>query len=138
VGVRDLVSAIEACWSSLRSALATDYRRGQGLAASSSRAGVLVQELVVADASAVAFTADPVSGTRREIVINATWGLGESLVGGAVTPDTYAVSKADLAIGRESIADKRRMTVAVSGGTREVDVPGFLRMQPALSRSPRY
>jgi pyruvate, water dikinase len=134
MGVKDLVSAIEACWSSFQSARATDYRRGQGLAPSRPRAAVLVQELVVADASAVAFTGDPVNGTRNEVVINATWGLGESLVGGAVTPDTYAVSKADLAIGRESIADKRRMTVPVSGGTREVAVPGFLRMRPALRK----
>src|SRR5258708_3882996 len=59
--------------------------------------------------------------------------LGESIVGGTVTPDTYIVRKRDGAIAEQRIAEKRRMTVAVPGGTQEVDVPRFLRAQPALN-----
>jgi phosphoenolpyruvate synthase/pyruvate phosphate dikinase len=81
----------------------------------------------------VAFTADPVSGERRQLMINATWGFGESLVGGGVAPDSYTVGKADLTVTGRYIADKRRMTVAVADGTCEVDVPSFLRAQPSLA-----
>jgi pyruvate,water dikinase len=73
-----------------------------------------------------------VTGARDRIVINASWGLGESVVGGTVTPDTYTVRKADLAVIGRQIAEKRQMTVAVPGGTAEVTVPRFLRNQPAL------
>ena len=66
-------------------------------------------------------------------MINATWGLGESLVGGAVVPDSYSVRKADHAVSPRWIADKRRMTVAVAGGTSEVGVPSFLRSRSSLS-----
>jgi len=81
----------------------------------------------------VLFSAHPVTGSRDEIVINASWGLGESIVGGTVTPDTYVVRKADVAKAARQIADKRRMTVAIPGGAREVDVPRVLRRQPALT-----
>jgi pyruvate,water dikinase len=93
---------------------------------------VLVQQLVPADVSAVVFSVDPVSGDRGAVVVNATWGYGESLVGGTVTPDAYTVRRSDLAIAARTVADKRRMTVATPGGTAEVDTPRFLRGQPAL------
>ncbi len=66
-------------------------------------------------------------------MINASWGLGESLVGGTVTPDTFVVRKSDLAVTDRTIAEKQRMTVSVSGGTREVDVPRFLRREASLN-----
>jgi pyruvate,water dikinase len=94
---------------------------------------VLVQQLVVADVSAVAFSADPVTGDRDQLVITASWGLGESIVGGTVTPDTYHLGKPDLAITRAQIATKERMTVAIPGGTREVAIPRALQTRPALS-----
>jgi pyruvate,water dikinase len=80
------------------------------------------------------FSANPVTGNRDEVMINASWGLGESIVGGTVTPDTYVVRKADMAAVSRHIAEKRRMTVMVSDGTREVEVPRFLRMQPTLTQ----
>jgi pyruvate,water dikinase len=90
---------------------------------------------VIADVSAVAFSANPVTGDRGEIMINASWGLGESIVGGSVTPDTYAVRKADWSIVRRSIAIKVRMVVPVAGGTREVEVPRPLQGAAALDDS---
>ena len=69
---------------------------------------------------------------RSEILINASWGLGESIVGGTVTPDTFVVRKRDLAIESRHVAEKERMTVTVPGGTREVEVPRFLRAQAVL------
>ena len=66
-------------------------------------------------------------------MINASWGLGESIVGGTVTPDTFMVRKSDLAVMERVIADKQRMTVSAPRGTREVDVPRFLRKEAALN-----
>lgn len=99
---------------------------------------VLVQQLVVADVSAVVFSADPTSGARDRVVINATWGLGESLVGGTVAPDLYVVRKRDLRILSRHIAEKTVMTVATPegdavGGVREV--PVCMRREPALDNA---
>lgn len=132
VGADAILQAIARCWESARSERALDYRRRQGLPVERVRLAVLVQQLIAADVSAVVFSANPVTGNRGEVVINATWGLGESLVGGTVTPDTVVVRKADLAVTERAIAEKQRMTVAVAGGTREVDVPRFLRREPSL------
>jgi pyruvate,water dikinase len=133
VGVEAVTDAVVRCWRSAWSPRARAYRCAQGRAGDDVQVAVLVQQLIVADSSAVLFSAHPVTGSRDEIVINASWGLGESIVGGTVTPDTYVVRKADLAVAARQIADKRRMTVAIPGGTREVDVPRVLRRQPALT-----
>ena len=94
---------------------------------------VLVQELVASDVSAVVFSANPITGSRDEIVINASWGLGESIVGGTVTPDMFIVRKSDLVVINRVIADKQHMTVSVPGGIHEVDVPRFLRETASLN-----
>jgi phosphoenolpyruvate synthase/pyruvate phosphate dikinase len=89
----------------------------------------------MADTSAVVFSANPISGNRDEVVVTASWGLGESVVSGTVTPDTWIVRKADLAEKEERIGAKERMTVAVAGGTREVTVPRLLRERASLSKA---
>lgn len=91
-----------------------------------------MQELIEADVAAIAFTEDPVSGDRDVVVVNASWGLGESLASGAVTPDTYLVRKSDLAITSREIADKRVMTVRADTETREVPVDEERRGRAAL------
>jgi phosphoenolpyruvate synthase/pyruvate phosphate dikinase len=132
VGPDAVAGAVRRCWESACTSRAVEYRRRQGHTPESVRLAVLVQQLVAADVSAVVFSANPVSGSREEVVIEAGWGLGESIVGGTVTPDTYVVRKEDLAVVSRSIAEKRRMMVPVRGGTREVVTPRFLRTRPAL------
>lgn len=132
-GAEAILQAITRCWESARSERALEYRRRQGLPVDHLRLAVLVQQLVAADVSAVAFSANPVTGNRNEVLINASWGLGESIVGGTVTPDTFVVGKSDLAVMSRSIADKERMTVSVPGGTQEVNVPRFLRQEACLA-----
>jgi len=133
IGVNAIAEAVMRCWGTVQSARVLDYRRQQGLARDGTQLAVLVQQLVMADVSAVVFSANPVSGNPDEVVINASWGLGESIVGGTVTPDTYVIHKADLSVASRQIAEKGRMTVAVDGGTQEVGVPRFLRTQPSIS-----
>ncbi|MCL4863935.1 MAG: hypothetical protein KJZ93_31295 [Caldilineaceae bacterium] len=132
VGVESVAAAILACWRSAQAPHAIEYRRHWGLSEEVAMA-VLVQQLIPADVSAVVFSANPITGNREECLINASWGLGESLVGGNVTPDTYMVRKADLVIQQRQIADKVCMTVPAANGAREIAVPRWLRRQPALS-----
>jgi pyruvate, water dikinase len=132
-GADAILQAVTRCWESARSERALEYRRQQGLSIDQPQIAVLVQRMVASDVSAVAFSANPITGSRDEIVINASWGLGESIVGGTVTPDTFIVRKSDLAITSRTIADKQRMTVSVPGGTQEVDVPRFLRAKASLN-----
>ena len=96
---------------------------------------VLVQQLIPADSSAVIFSANPVTNNRDQVVINASWGLGESIVGGTVTPDTYIVDKRDLSVTESVVAEKNCMTVSIPGGTKDVAVPRFLRSQSTLSET---
>jgi pyruvate,water dikinase len=133
VGAEAILQAITRCWESARSERALEYRRRQGLSQDRPQLAVLVQQLVAADVAAVAFSANPITGNRSEIMINASWGLGESIVGGTVTPDTFIVRKSDLAVIHRVIAGKQRMTIAAPGGTREVDVPRFLRQEASLN-----
>jgi pyruvate,water dikinase len=133
VGAAAVAAAVARCWASGRSARALAYRRHQSMTANGAGVAVLVQQMAPADVSAVVFSANPVTSNREEIVITASWGLGESIVGGTVTPDAYFVRKADLALARRDVAEKRSMTVAVPGGTREVAVPRLLQRQPTLT-----
>ncbi len=132
VGADAVADAIARCWASVFSTRAREYRRRHGLDLDGVRLAVLVQQLIRADVSAVVFSANPVTGNRGEAMINASWGLGESIVGGTVTPDTYVVRTGDARVVSRHIAEKERMTVTAPGGTQEVAVPRFLRTQPAL------
>jgi len=91
-GGEELVARIVDCWASLWSPRVVAYRATHALAEEPAIA-VVVQLMVDSDASGVMFTADPASGDRDSMVIEAAFGLGEVVVGGQVEPDTYVVSK---------------------------------------------
>jgi len=132
-GADAILQAVTRCWESAHSERALEYRRRQGLSVEHPQIAVFVQQLVASDVSAVVFSANPVTGNRDEIMINASWGLGESIVGGTVTPDTFIVRKSDLEIIQRLIGDKQSMTVSAPHGTREVEVPRFLRAETCLT-----
>jgi pyruvate,water dikinase len=135
VGIEAVLGAVARCWASGRTERALTYRRRQGLEVKGVRLAVVVQQLILADISAVVFSANPVTNDRNEVVVTASWGLGESLVGGTATPDTWVVRKEDLGVLDEQVGAKERMTVAVDGGAREVPVPRLLREKLSLSRA---
>jgi pyruvate,water dikinase len=81
-GEARLIEAVQRCWSSLWTARAMAYRARQGLAPDAVALAVVVQCLVPARAAGVLFTVNPVTGAGGEMVVNATWGLGEALVAG--------------------------------------------------------
>ena len=132
-GEQEVAAAIARCWRSAFSAPALYYRSQQGLDSEGIGMAVLVQQLLPSKVSAVAFSANPVTGNRDEIMINASWGLGESIVAGTVTPDTFVVRKSDLAVIASDIGDKSVMTAPVPGGVGEIDVPEHLHERPSLT-----
>ncbi len=131
-GLPAVAQAVQDCLDSALSERARLYRRAHGLDEGPGLA-VLVQQFIPADVSAVVFSADPRSGRDDRILINACWGVGESLVGGSLIPDLYVVDKRRLTILQSEIGSKACMSVAHSGGTCQVATPRSLRSEPALS-----
>jgi rifampicin phosphotransferase len=132
-GAEAVLAAAQKCWASLWTARAIAYRARQGIAPDSVALAVVIQKLVFADAAGVMFTANPLTGSRDEIVINATWGLGEALVSGAVTPDTLTVEKATGKVIRRETAEKQVMTVRMESGTGEASVPDSQKREVVLT-----
>lgn len=94
---------------------------------------MLVQQLVQADAAAVAFSANPITGDREEVMITSNWGLGESIVGGTVTPDLFVLRKGSGDLVSRELGVKERMTVRTADGTDEVETPPELQSVPSLT-----
>lgn len=133
VGSAAVIEAITRCWQSAQATRVQSYQQQQGLPGTASGFAVLIQQMVAADVAAVAFSANPISGVREEIVINATWGLGESLVSGQVTPDNYTVRKSDRTILTRQVAAKTHMTVPLVSGVHTAVVPAAQQKQAALA-----
>jgi phosphohistidine swiveling domain-containing protein len=132
-GEAAVLAAVKRCWASLWTARAIGYRMHNDIDQESVSLSVIVQLLVDADVAGIMFTANPITGRRDEVLISASWGLGEAIVSGQVTPDTVIVEKATGQIRSYEIADKTVMTVRVADGTEERSVPDKLRRKAALS-----
>jgi phosphohistidine swiveling domain-containing protein len=96
-GTDDVVEAVLECWRSAGNDRVTAYRREKGIDAPV-HVAVLVQQMVDADVSAIAFGVDPVSGDHEVVVIDAAHGLGDKIASGDITPDRYTVRKSDLVV----------------------------------------
>ena len=132
-GIDAVLDSVKKCWASLWTARAIAYRAQHAIGPESVALAVVVQELVFADAAGVMFTANPIDGKRDEIMITATWGLGEAIVSGVVTPDTLTVSKPTGRMIRRDIAEKQVMTVRTESGTDEVPVPESKKKKAVLT-----
>ena len=131
-GIAAVQSAVQRCWGSLWTPRAIGYRLQHGIDQQDVRLAVVVQRLVPAEAAGILFTADPVSGQRDRVLISASWGLGEAVVGGLVTPDSLTVEKTSGRVLNRQTADKQMMTVRITGTTKEQPVPENLRRLPVL------
>ncbi|GAB3864828.1 PEP/pyruvate-binding domain-containing protein [Micromonospora andamanensis] len=90
-GIEELLKAIHACWDSLHSYRATAYREAAGVAHESARMAVVVQRMVDAEVAGVLFTANPLTGSRSQAVVNAAPGLGTAVVDGTTVADHYVL-----------------------------------------------
>jgi pyruvate,water dikinase len=132
-GEQDVLQAVKQCWSSLWTPRALAYRARAGIDPASVSLAVVVQALVQADAAGILFTANPLTGARDEIAIDAAWGLGEAIVSGLVTPDHIIADKATGTLKQVEVAEKTVMTVPTSSGTEERDVEVDRRRAQVLS-----
>lgn len=115
VGADEVVDAVRRCWASLWTDRAVAYRRRQDVDQLGARIAVVVQRMVPARAAGVMFTANPVSGNRDEVVVDASTGLGEAVVSGLVTPDHFVLAKADGRI-RERTLGRREVVIRADDG----------------------
>lgn len=122
VGQDALLAAVRNCWASLWTDRAVAYRASRGIDPSTVALAVVVQRMVDAASAGVMFTANPLTGRRREAVIDASPGLGEAVVSGAVNPDHFVVDSASGRILERRLGDKRLVIRALpGGGTERVD-----------------
>ncbi|MBL8151637.1 MAG: PEP/pyruvate-binding domain-containing protein [Blastocatellia bacterium] len=135
VGLESVIEAITDCWQAIHNSGTDNYLKYHKMDERPLEMAVLVQQMVIADISVVAFSANPLNGSREEILINANWGLGESIVSGIVTPDTYTVRKKDFFVVSRHIGEKQIMTIASSNGTEKISVPRIMRKQAVLDES---
>ena len=132
LGTAAVQAAVQRCWGSLWTPRAIAYRLQHGIDQHTVSLAAVVQRLVPAEAAGILFTADPVSGQRDRVLISASWGLGEAVVGGLVTPDSLTVEKASGHMLKRQTADKQVMTVCTASSTEEQPVPEALRQAPVL------
>jgi pyruvate,water dikinase len=128
-GAEAVLAAIVEVDASARTPAALAYRARLGLAPEASVA-VLVQRMVAPTAAGVLFTRDPLTGGDVR-VIEASWGLGEAVVGGLVVPDRFVLAR-DGSVLERALGDKDVEVVAEGGRTRDIDVPPARRHAPCL------
>src|SRR6266576_2252337 len=116
VGVDAVLDAIRRCWASLWTDRAVAYRATNAIDPRAVRLAVVVQRLVDASVAGVLFTANPLTGRRGEAVIDASPGLGEAVVSGAVNPDHFVADTASGAIRERRLGDKRVIVQRAPGG----------------------
>jgi pyruvate,water dikinase len=116
VATADIGDAVRRCWSSLWSREAIAYREQRGVALNGAAMAVVVQALVPADAAAVVFTRHPVTRSGREVVVTAVRGLGEPMVSGTTTPDTFVIDRASGEVLEFAPGDGGEELVATAAG----------------------
>lgn len=125
--------AIKGCLASLWQKHAVLYRRHSGFDQTSTSMAVVVQHMVASEVSGVVFSVDPVSGNLSHMLIEANFGLGESVVGGEMTTDSWIVDKAAMSIVECRISRKdRQIVLDRDGGSREAATDSAARDLPCL------
>ncbi|MCX8025862.1 MAG: PEP/pyruvate-binding domain-containing protein, partial [Thermanaerothrix sp.] len=113
-GEDDLLQAVVRCWSSLWTARAIGYRLYHRIPQDDLALAVILQVMVSSQVAGVMFTANPLTGQRNEVIINAAFGLGETLVSGQVEPDEYIVDTSTWHIHRKALGHKVPLTLIES------------------------
>lgn len=117
IGKEAILEHIKKCWASLFTDRAVIYRMQNGFNHQQVYLSVIVQKMVFPHASGILFTADPLTSNRRVLSIDASFGLGEALVSGLVSADTYKVQEGEIV--NKNIASKKLAVTAVEGGGTE-------------------
>jgi len=137
-GEEEVVAAVQECWASLFRPRAIFYREQQGFDHLKVGIAVPVQRMVQSEVSGVMFTLEPVSNDTSKIAIEAGYGLGEAIVSGSVTPDTYIVDKDELRIASKQIGKQKWQIIRNTAGDDQqpnikVSLPPALQTQQKLA-----
>ncbi len=118
-----LIDAIKKCWASIESERAISYAKEHDVPQSELKVGVVVQKMINSDTAGVMFTVNPVNQLSEEIVIEAIYGLGELLVQGLVTPDTFVVEKSSGAVKHYDHHRQKSYLIFKDGKNRKTALP---------------
>jgi len=113
----DLLDKVKRCWASLFTPRAIFYRFEQNLHTQKISVAVVIQKMVVSEVSGIAFSVHPVTQDYNQLIIEAGFGLGEAIVSGQITPDSYVVEKAPRRIIDKNIVEQNRGIFRIEGGT---------------------
>ena len=131
-GEKKILDCVRKCWASLFTDRAIAYRQKNGFEHDKVLLSVVVQRMVFPEVSGIMFTADPVTGNRKIVSIDASFGLGEALVSGIVSADLYQV-KSDKIIKKQIAKKEIAIYARPEGGTTQVELAGEMQTAPALS-----
>ena len=122
---KTLLENVKKCWASLYTPRALFYRVERKLHRKQVSVAVVVQKMIQSEVSGICFTVHPVTKDKNQMVLEAGWGLGEAIVGGRITPDTYIIDKSDWSILDINISDQSLMIVRniAKGGVKDIKVP---------------
>lgn len=134
-GLDSVLVHVRRCWSSLWTARAIAYRARQGYDHGEVALAVVVQRLIDAETAGVLFTLNPVTNERSELLVNASYGLGESVVSGLVTPDTYTLARTGRTLLKSTVLGTKEVQIRSlpAGGTVTEPVSEEARARPALT-----
>lgn len=132
-GEKNLLDCVRKCWASLFTDRAIVYRQQNGFEHDKVFLSVIVQRMVLPEVSGIMFTADPVTGNRRIVSIDASFGLGEALVSGIVSADLYQV-KSDALVKKQIAKKEIAIYAKPEGGTAKVELTEEQQAAPALSK----
>ncbi|MHB1043549.1 MAG: rifamycin-inactivating phosphotransferase [Eubacteriales bacterium] len=131
-GEKNILDCVRKCWASLFTDRAIAYRRKNGFEHDQVLLAVVVQRMVFPAVSGIMFTADPVTGNRKIVSVDASFGLGEALVSGIVSADLYQV-RSDKLIKKQIARKEIAIYARPEGGTAKVEIQGERQTAPALS-----
>ncbi|MEA2227102.1 MAG: hypothetical protein QOF04_732 [Solirubrobacteraceae bacterium] len=135
VGEDEVLRHVQRCWASLYSARSIAYRRDRGFAEAEVLMGVAVQRMVQATAAGVAMTLNPSNGDRSKVAVESSFGLGETVVSGMVTPDSFLVDKVmlDVVDSKVSVKDVEIVPDPANRRVVEREIEEERRSRPSLS-----
>jgi pyruvate,water dikinase len=121
---KTLLQNVKNCWASLFTPRAIFYRLERGFGGKKVLVAVVIQKMVQSEVSGICFTVHPVTKDKNQMIIEAGWGLGEAIVGGIITPDSYVINKKTWEMIDVNVSEQEKIIVRKgAGGTVEAKVP---------------
>lgn len=127
--------AICGCWASLFGERAVLYRIQHGIDPWNARIAVVVQQMIESEISGVIFTANPLTGNPKEMLVSSAWGLGEGLVSGTLDADTFTLNASGAVIKSDIAEKKQRINYLQGGATASVEVEFTKQSIPSLTKT---